>query len=366
MTTQINSNYLEKYAKDYAEIVCDRFYQNRQFITGQDIVGLTASVQVNFFVIRRLFELWQQELQKLKSNPYFDYRDVAVHEALTQFMNVLSRRIKVERAHLQPLVEFAVQKSIELATNPMTFYQAEIDQAPSQKINEYLAENKRYYKWHPQVITFLIDKAGFGQDPLAYKKAIAANYQAIKEQLESVNLLLATLGEIKAFDLDAYIENAPETEAPKPIVEEEKQDSFFDQIESEPSSSEPEEEKVPETTIEPESPKAPPVTPSYSAGKLDPNQIKSRFAAESYKGMKGLIGELSESLAINQRFMFRKELFEGNDDLLTHALKSLDACKSFDEAVEVINVRYLTELGWDESSEPVEEFLHVVYRRFSD
>ncbi|NVK50426.1 MAG: hypothetical protein HWE09_11695 [Cyclobacteriaceae bacterium] len=365
MTTQINSNYLEKYAKDYAEIVCDRFYQNRQFITGQDIVGLTASVQVNFFVIKRLFELWQQELQKLKSNPYFDYRDVAVHEALTQFMNVLSRRIKVERAHLQPLLEYAVQKSIEVATNPVAFYQGEIDQAPAQKINDYLAENKKYYKWHSQVITFLIDKAGFGQDPVAYKKAIAANYQAIKEQLESVNLLLATLGEVKAFDLDAYLEKTQEAEVSKPIVEEENKDSFFDEIETEATPEEPEKETFPEESPMPEPPKAAPVS-STSTGKLDPNRVKSRFEAESYKGMKGLIGELSESLAINQRFMFRKELFEGNDDLLTHALKTLDACKSFEEAIDVINVRYLTELGWDESSDPVEEFLHVVYRRFTD
>ncbi|NVJ85504.1 MAG: hypothetical protein HWE15_04320 [Algoriphagus sp.] len=363
MTTQINSNYLEKYAKDYAEIVCDRFYQNRQFSTGQDIIGLTASVQVNFFVIKRLFELWQQELQKLKSNPYFDYRDVAVHEALTQFMNVLSRRIKVERTHLQPLLEFAVKKSIELATNPVAFYQGEIDQAPSQKINEFLVENKKYYKWHPQVITFLIDKTGFGQDPLAYKKAIAANYQVIKDQLESVNLLLATLGEIKAFNLDAYLEVANEPTADSEKKEEETEsNSFFDEVaeETAPTETEVEKEEVQSSPIL----ETPPV--AHSGGKLDAGRIKSRFAAESYKGMKGLIGELSESLAINQRFMFRKELFEGNDDLLTHALKTLDTCQSFDEAIEVINVRYLTELGWDENSEPVEEFLHVVYRRFTD
>jgi hypothetical protein len=83
MTTQINSKYLENYAKAYSETVCERFFTDRQFISGQDIVGLTSSVQVNFFVIKHLFELWQKELQKLKSNPYFDYRDISVHEALT-------------------------------------------------------------------------------------------------------------------------------------------------------------------------------------------------------------------------------------------------------------------------------------------
>ncbi len=207
MTVQINSNYLETYSKEYAQLVCDRFFNGRQFITGQEIIQLTSSIQVNFFVIKRLFELWQEELAKLKSSPYFDYRDIAVHEALTQFMNVLSRRIKVERAHLEPMVKTAVKQAIEVATEPVSFYQGEIKKAPAGKINEFLRENKKYYKWHDKVITFLIDKTGFGHDADAYHRAISANYQVIKDSLESVNLLLATLGEVRAFNLDLYMES---------------------------------------------------------------------------------------------------------------------------------------------------------------
>jgi hypothetical protein len=363
MTTQINSKYLENYAKAYSETVCERFFTDRQFISGQDIVGLTSSVQVNFFVIKHLFELWQKELQKLKSNPYFDYRDISVHEALTQFMNVLSRRIRVEKGNFQPLLEEAVKKAVELATDPVSYYQSEIDQAPAKQINEYLRENKKYYKWHAQLINFLIDKAGFGQEASDYKKAIAANYQAVKDQLESVNLLLATLGDVKAFDLDAYLQNDSQTEAeavaPSPKTEESA--SFFENLEEEEVKEAPQVEV--ETTPEPvvSTPKSP-----STSGSIQVTQVRARFSAESYKGMKGIIGELSESLAINQRFMFRKELFEGNDDLLTHALKSLDACDSLEDAIELINNRYVSELGWEANSEPVDEFLSLVYRRFLD
>jgi hypothetical protein len=138
MTAQINGNYLEKYAISYAELVCDQFFSNRQFITGQEIIQLTPSTQVNFFIIKRLFELWQEELAKLKSSPYFDYRDIAVHEALTQFMNVLSRRIKVERIHLAGILQDAVQDAIQVATDPLNFFQNELAKAPAGKINEYL------------------------------------------------------------------------------------------------------------------------------------------------------------------------------------------------------------------------------------
>lgn len=367
MTVQINSNYLENYSKEYAQIVCERFFSSRQFITGQDIIQLTNSNQVNFFIIKRLFEQWQEELAKLKSNPFFDYRDIAVHEALTQFMNVLSRRIKVEKNHFEPLVQEAVGLAIRVACMPVEFYQDEIKKAPAGKINEYLKENKKYYKWHDKVITFLIDKAGFGLDREAYLKAIAANYQVIRESLESKNLLLATLGEIKPFDLDHFItekktEEQIEISEPAPVAE--NGPSFFDSVEEEdvnvapPTHSEPVVEKLVEEPV--------PVMIKTSSGKLEAGKLKAHFSAESYKGMKGIVGELSESLALNQRFMFTKELFDGNADLLKHALKIIDDAGSFDSAIELINTRYVEELDWDTDSEPVREFLQLVYRKFAD
>ena len=370
MTTQINSNYLEKYAEDYAAIVCGQFFSTKQYMTGQDIVQLTNSAQVNFFIIKRLFELWQEELGKLKSSPYFDYRDIAVHEALTEFMNVLSKRIKIEKEQLQPLIETAVTQAIQLATDPVTFYQNEIAKASSGQINEFLKENKKYYKWHSQAITFLIDKAGFGHDESAYLRAVAANYQAIKDSLESVNLLLATLGDVKPFDLDAYLvqESVEPTPAPAPIPEqsreEERGSSFFDQVETEVpeiKASTPEPAKV--AVEEPKRTEAPTYVNGNANG-LDPYNLKAKFETLSYKGMKGILGELAESLAINQRFMFTKELFDGNADLLKHALKSIDKCDSFEEAILLVNSRYVNELGWETETEPVQEFLLLVYRKF--
>lgn len=368
MTTQINSNYLEKYAEDYAAIVIGQFFSSRQYMTGQDIVKLTNSVQVNFFILKRLFELWQEELEKLKSNPYFDYRDITVHEALTDFMNVLSRRIKIEKEQLQPLLQTAVQQAVLLATDPVTFYQNEISKAPAGQINEFLKENKKYYKWHNQAIFFLIDKAGFGHDQSAYLRAVAANYQVIKESLESVNLLLATFGDVKPFDLDAYLvqETAeiPSASVPEMSKEQETKSSFFDQVEIEASGiRNSADEAVKER--EPEPVKV--AQPTYSNGNangLDPYNLKVKFETLSYKGMKGIMGELAESLAINQRFMFTKELFDGNADLLKHALKSIDKCGSFDEAISLVNSRYVGELGWKADNEPVQEFLLLVYRKF--
>ena len=376
MTVQINSNYLENYSREYAHLVCERFFSSRQFITGQEIIQLTGSTQVNFFVIKRLFELWQEELAKLKSSPYFDYRDIAVHEALTQFMNVLSRRIKVERAQLEPLVQDAVSLAIQAATDPVSFYRQEVGKAPRGKINEYLKENKKYYKWHDKVVSFLVDKTGFGHDADTYLRAISANYQVIKGSLESVNLLLATLGEFKAFDRDLYLCDSPfaSKEEGKKGVLEKAQTSFFEGVEENlpvdawaPEVIEP---TVARTNIEvkhiAEAPPVVKISPSSARGQLNAAKLKAQFSIESYRGMKGIIGELSESLALNQRFMFSKELFDGNSDLLKHALKAIDECKNFEGAVDLINARFVSELAWDMDSEPVREFLQLVYRKFAD
>jgi hypothetical protein len=257
-----------------------------------------------------------------------------------------------------------------LATNPVGYYQSEVSRAPSGKVNEYLRENRKYYKWHDKVVTFLIDKAGFGHDDSAYTKAISANFQVIKDSLESVNLLLATFGDILPFNLDIYLEKTGEDEKPTGGVKEsETKASFFEKIEEKPilgvkEISEPVavlKEQVRETID------TPPMKSTGTSGKLDPKELKSKFATESYKGMKGgAIGELSESLAINQRFMFTKELFDGNADLLRHALKSIDGSHSFDEAINLVNTRYVAELGWNTDSEAVLEFLQLIYRRFAD
>lgn len=371
MTVQFNSNYLESYSKEYAHAVSDRFFNGRQFITGQEIIQLTGSTQVNFFIIKRLFELWQEELAKLKSSPYFDYRDIAVHDALTQFMNVLSRRIKVERAHLEPIIRVAVEQAIQVAVNPVSFYQNEIKKAPSGKINEFIRENKKYYKWNDRVISFLIDKAGFGHDPEAYHRAIYANYQVIKDSLESTNMLLATLGDVKAFNLDLYLPQVDSTHSVYQTDQDELaslEPSFLGDLEKVAIDTPTPEFKA-DPVVEKSNPTsiAPVRNTSYSSGvRLDSSKLKAQFATESYKGMKGIIGELSESLALNQRFMFTKELFDGNADLLRHALKSIDEAGSFDKAVEMVNSRFVAELGWDTDSEAVWEFMRLIYRKFLD
>ena len=137
MSVKINSKYLENYAIEFSKKVCDQYFSSKKYMTGTEILSLTPSKQVNFFVIKSLFEAWHSELEKLKSNPYFDYRDNNVHRALSEFMNVLSRSIKIDRVNFEPLLGEAVAFSILVALEPLSFFKNEFEKPAGGSVNDF-------------------------------------------------------------------------------------------------------------------------------------------------------------------------------------------------------------------------------------
>ncbi|UJP66056.1 hypothetical protein [Mongoliitalea daihaiensis] len=375
MHVKINQKYIESYVKDFAAKVSKQHFHENKYITGPQIVQLTPAEQVNFFVIKALFEAWQVELEKLKSNPYFDYRDKAVHDALKQFMNVLSRTIKIDRENFEPLLISALTDAISLAVDPLTFFMEEIEKTPERQLNTYFKENKRYYKWHRSLMENLIDRAALGASHVAYVAALQANYEQQASELRSGQELLESLSAVLAIDFGALLEEqslSPNTESaqeepfPSDVsVEEVKRSALFTPI------FESKQEDVSDTRVVVEVKEVAAATPSAAAvtienkeGQLDPHAIWARFESEEYSVMKISIQELSESIGINQRFMFTKELFEGNSDLLRYALKSIDQCQNFTEAINMLNLRYVDELKWNLQSEALDEFLQLIFRKF--
>jgi hypothetical protein len=382
MSAKINSNYVENYAKEFSKQICDQYFSQKKYMTGHEIITLSPSPQVNFFIIKTIFEAWQLELEKLKSSPYFDYRDKSVHEALKDFMNVLSRTIKIERSHFEPLIIRAVIDSIALAVDPLTFYANEFEKVQNNQVNQSLKENKKYYKWHSSLVFNLIDKAGLEQSRQAYKDALTVNFSNQKDSLEDFRILLNSMGQVRFIDFDEVANNEIEQKEPEKAKV----------IDEKPIQEIPKQELEERNTFDKETPRQPIVKenierndefengedevfieniPAFkqanvatTANAIDPLQAWAKFETEEYSIMKGTIKELSESVGLNQRFMFTKELFDGNPDLMKHALKSIDSCESFVEAINLINDRFVGELKWDKNSDVVIEFLQLVFRKF--
>jgi hypothetical protein len=362
MSDKINAEYLESYSQLFAEAVCADYFGTKKYMNGQEIIRLTPVNQINLMVIKSLFGEWQEELEKLKSNPYFDYKDYAVSQALKEFMNVLSRAIKIEKQHFEPLLRKSVKNTVLLAVDPVTFLSQEIDKANPTEIAQYFKEAKKYLKWHTVLLNIISEKAGLGASKGELHRALAANYDYLKNQLEPASSLLVSMDQVYPLQYDRLIANAelpvPAADVPVPVQEEEpvvaeEREETESQTKGEAPSPEPEETFA-----------ATQHRPAEGTKAIDPALAWAKFESEEYGYMKGSVGRLSESVALNQKFMFTKVLFDGNHDLMMHALKSVDEYDNFVDAIEFLNKHYVAELDWNIDSDEVAEFLHLIFRKF--
>ena len=96
MESNINHSAIEEYGTKFTESICDQFFSGKIHIKADEIIHLTPVQQVNYFVLKELFQRWKSEIHRLKS-PYFDYDNAEVQASLKVFMNVLSQNILIKR-----------------------------------------------------------------------------------------------------------------------------------------------------------------------------------------------------------------------------------------------------------------------------
>ncbi|MCC5936037.1 MAG: hypothetical protein JJU34_02030 [Lunatimonas sp.] len=351
MAQSLDQSYLKEYSQQFTERICSGFFATKEFIGGSEIVALTPCKQLNLMVIKSLFVAWQSELEKMKKNPFFDYGDEAVQEALESFMNTLSQAIRVSRSNFMPLLRQAVEDTIVLAVDPKAFLEIELAYSAGRKLQTYFKENKKYIKWHAVPWMELVEATERFSLPeslsMAFDEILANHTSDLADPVD----LLKPLQEVLELDIDALLglgelPAAEVTDTYKPLpalkVGSESQDS-------------------PEPSYEEELP----AIGAAGSGQIDPALAWARFERESYGLIKGTVRSLAEDIGINQRFMFTRKLFLGNPETLNKALSDLDAADSFFEAIELLNSTYMPQLGWELQSEELTELLFLVFRKFA-
>ncbi len=76
------------------------------------------------------------------------------------------------------------------------------------------------------------------------------------------------------------------------------------------------------------------------------------------------IQSIMEAISVNHKYMFTKELFDGDREAFVTAIGQIESCESFDEAVELLVQNFAKERSWDMNSDEVKELLKVVFRKF--
>ncbi|NMM49781.1 hypothetical protein [Marinigracilibium pacificum] len=359
----LNENYLQKYASNVARQICAAAFSEKEKVSGADIKKLTPVKQVNYFVIKYLFKNWKTEMKRLTDSPYFDYDHQEVKEALIQFKNKVSNHILIAEKDLEPLVYDSVIDTLKLMYSPYDFFISEIKELDGMGIKA-IDERGKYLTINKNLWSGLVSNLN-SLDNEEYSFEVLENqFNRVCEESgsepDSIDHLINDLNEYQPIDeSELYTErsgfNTSEIvvdEIEEIEIEEEqvKQESFVENTHEEL-----------EDSIEEK--------PLVDRFHSDYETLNDKVASQKGK-VKTLAHQNLESikkgLSLNQRFMFTKELFRGDQELFEHAIDKLDQCSEYNEVINLIEQEFAPNNKWNMESYEVSEFMHMINRRFPD
>ena len=338
MESNINHKVIDTYSKSFAELLLKNSFKKKSDIKGKDILEFCEIHQINYFILKILFDKWKNEINNLKS-PYFDYENAEVQKSLQSLMNVLSKNILVNRDDFKLLLEEAVYKTILLIFSPYEFYLQEINKTTYQQISiADLKAIQKYIKINTHLLNAYIQRfendgiqAVFNDDAVRIFDEVC---ETIKETPEDFESYQAEFSKILALDLNEVYSQSDD------IAQENVEDS--DEQETDNLN---EKFKTKKQTL------------------LDTLGTEKKEAIIDIHEKKPLDG-IKKSITINQRFMFENDLFSGDKDEFEMVVNYLDKCNTNQEAMEFINDNYVEKKNWDMEKEEVIEFLSVINKRF--
>lgn len=323
MQKKLNEVFINRYSEKFASEVTFSFFKNgKESINGKEILSITPSKQVNYFIIKLLFRYWQAETKKLES-PFFNYRHPEVKKAIIEFMNVLSHHIEVRRNQFELLLNHAIKDTLCLAASPHTYIEIDLRGRGIDKIHEKaIAGTLKYLKlYKKEIYDFLSAMKGVAVD-----EVIKEAKPRFKDLDRSVGLSreIHLLNEVLPITLNQVLVELDEFD-----------DSLLERGEEDLT-------EHSETTQE------------YKQMPTAQHHEKSRE------------NHLMRVIPVDQQDIFQKELFKDDFIAFQNALQELDNYRSFDEAVKFLAQNYAQEFKWNMQSNEVKEFLKALFRGFRE
>ena len=363
MQTKVDLPKLESYSIALSEKLCNDYYQNGiSVISGAEILKFTGIDQLNFFIVKNLFDRWKEESSKLRS-PYFEYENEEVKDALTVFLNKLSKHISIRKEFFKPLVKKAVADTLAYTLHPFEFLKAELLGKPIISISD-LIEREKYIKVNKFLIQSLIkklqlqNKSGFPEpEVLGYMEEIYKNYESSLEPSNRYVEAFSSILKISTEDLVIANETVPKilipenTESYKEIIIPQESPVFKNTIK------EPLFEKSPGATINDYFAKSKQLSLNDIMMKEEENTIIT-------KHRKSKINDLKSSVPINLRYLFINELFKSSSDDYDLALNQIERSENLESALNILNQVYVKKYDWNFEKTEVKEFLELIERRF--
>lgn len=376
MTYKWNASEIQNYSNDFANLICEEFFNDKENILGAEIINLTEIKQLNLFIIKELYNQWQLEINKFRS-PYFDFSDLEVQKALEEFMNVISRHIKIKSLDFESLLRGATKSTIDLFLDPKQFFNEEMRNLPDFKLTEYwLKANGKFYKDYNWVLRELLIRLNGLSFVYANEAIDWINEILIIEKIEDHNSdlkdIIKIIGQAVSdpfeskntsfFDsfplLDEPVNHKIKSDNGLETILEDKHDfkivikevvNHLEVIES--KSSEVNLDLVNSDEI---------LTLNESIQK---NNVNGNSLSEFHQKRK--IESIKGNISLNQKFLFINNLFGGETNSFANAIDELEICNTFNEAKEQMLKNYLSKFKWDLKSPEAEEFFDLLKRRYN-
>ena len=198
-------------------------------------------------------------------------------------------------------------------------------------------------------------------------KALIATLQAEVAALAAAGLAV-TPAEEPEVEIELIVEDPQEQETPEELVEEPQKKSA-EESQEEPALEMPLEPLESLEIIEEEEPVVEPVAelivepaqqPEVKAEPIAAPQPAPRPVPQQTSLFGAAVEDIRQAISLGDRFLFQRELFAGNGELMQKTLDELNSLGSLSEAMEYIADTF----EWDKESTAVQLFENVLKRRF--
>ena len=199
-------------------------------------------------------------------------------------------------------------------------------------------------------------------------KALIATLQAEVAALAATGVAV-TPAEEPEVEIELIVEDPQEQETPEELVEKPQEESA-EEPQEEPAQEMPLEPLESLEIIEEEEPVVEPVAelivepapqPEVKAEPVAAPQPAPRPVPQQTSLFGAAVEDIRQAISLGDRFLFQRELFAGNGELMQKTLDELNALGSLEEAMDYVADNF----EWDSDSTAVQLFENVLKRRFA-
>jgi hypothetical protein len=363
---------ISSYSNALAEKLTSSWFADRTSITGQEIKKFTEVEQINFFILKNLFDKWQDETSRLRS-PYFNYETSEVQQAIKNLMNALSNQIQVSKEFFKPLLTRSIEECLTLAADPIEYFRSQFRAHPSVPL-EKIRQLQKFQKINLHYLKSISDLYDENQteiisadiilDRLERSGLRPEDHTEITEKLSSL-LTIETKQATLEPEISLHISKFSPTEEQTSEAKE-SEDTF-----SLPAVSFPKEivwnkpepvTDIPQEISQREQSEKTPVLNTPDTSFLGSLIASKKEDAPLFQQK---ITDLRTAIPLSDKFLFIRELFNDEPSGLAETLQGLEKCRSLDEAVSFLEVNCLVKYKWTRENPYLAQFMQLIDKRFS-